>query len=139
MKIESPCKEDYKAMKQTDSGKHCNTCNSIVVDFTSYSTQQIQDYFSKSQNINTCGRYKNYQVNTPTKVESTLLNLKLFFENKTFFNPFKLSFLSIISGVLTFTTSCMGKRMPTKNERNNDLNNASYNEVKSNKTDSVHK
>lgn len=126
MKIEKRCSENFNTMAKTVGGKHCNVCETTVIDFTNYSISEIEIYFKNHHEEKICGRYKNFQVNTPTKFEFILLNLKDYIENKISIKPLKIAFLSIISGVLTFTTSCMGKRMPPANERNKDFSNSYY-------------
>lgn len=126
MKIENPCSENYNSMQSTYNGRRCKACETTVIDFTHRSVSEIEDYLLNHTNEKICGRYKNYQVNTPTKTEVFLISIKEFIERKVSFKPMKLALLSVISGLLTFTTSCMGKRVPSVSERNKEYNDSYY-------------
>lgn len=57
----TPCSEKWETFRQTKSGAFCSSCSKEVIDFTSLTDQQIIDFF-KSQNNNTCGRFRPEQL-----------------------------------------------------------------------------
>lgn len=60
--IPEPCHENWNHMSPTDKGRHCNSCDKVVVDFSTMSDTQIVDYF-KAVNTKTCGRFRSDQLN----------------------------------------------------------------------------
>ncbi|MGZ3900022.1 MAG: hypothetical protein ACXVNQ_06640 [Bacteroidia bacterium] len=107
MKIESPCRENFGKMSLRSEGRYCSACEKIVIDFTRMGSPEIIDYLQKTKNV--CGRVKNYQVNKPGKTISLLLKIKSQTPTRVSFTPLRAAILALLSGLLTFTTSCMGK------------------------------
>lgn len=62
--IPEPCHENWDAMTPQDKGRHCQSCNKIVVDFSVMTDRQVLDYFKNAQG-NTCGRFHNDQLQRP--------------------------------------------------------------------------
>jgi hypothetical protein len=62
--IPEPCRENWDAMTTADKGRHCNSCNKIVVDFSIMSDRQVLDYF-KDATGKTCGRFHDDQLQRP--------------------------------------------------------------------------
>lgn len=60
--ISQPCHEDWNAMTPAQQGRHCASCNKVVMDFTAMSDAQIIVYFQSAKG-NTCGRFYNNQLN----------------------------------------------------------------------------
>ncbi len=125
MKIENPCSEKYSNMQKTSNGRHCKMCQTNVVDFTKYNVTEIETYFKENGGQKVCGRYKNYQINTPTKFETFVLNLKSYIDLKIKFTPIKIAMLALVSSLLSLTSCFMGKRMEPNHERlqNQEVNN----------------
>lgn len=59
--IPQPCHEDWNAMTPAQQGRHCASCNKLVMDFTAMSDAQIIAYFQSAKG-NTCGRFYNNQL-----------------------------------------------------------------------------
>ncbi len=116
MKIKNLCHEDYNAMQKTTTGKHCTSCSQNVTDFTDYSEKEIQAYFLQHKNEIICGRYKNFQINTPTPFEKIILKLKSLIELNIKLTPIKLALLALISSLMSLTSCFMGKRMDGSND-----------------------
>jgi len=57
------CNEDWNKMTQMEKGRHCDSCNKIVVDFSPLTDSQIVNYLL--QNKNTCGKFN------PTQLDRT--------------------------------------------------------------------
>jgi hypothetical protein len=62
--IPEPCRENWDAMTTADKGRHCNSCNKIVVDFSVMSDRQVLEYF-KTTTGKTCGRFHDDQLQRP--------------------------------------------------------------------------
>lgn len=61
LQIKEPCKADWQNMTPLAGGRHCAQCNKVVKDFTQMSDTQVYDFVS--QNRDTCGRFKQQQLN----------------------------------------------------------------------------
>ena len=80
LRIPVPCHEGWNNMTPVQDGKFCNSCQKLVVDFTSMSDQEIIRYF---QNVkgNTCGRFRDEQLNRDFETPRKKLNwYKYFFQ-----------------------------------------------------------
>ncbi len=62
--IPEPCHENWDAMTPQDKGRHCQSCNKIVVDFSVMTDRQVLDYLKNAKG-NTCGRFYNDQLQRP--------------------------------------------------------------------------
>jgi hypothetical protein len=62
--IPEPCHENWDAMTPQDKGRHCQSCNKIVVDFSVMSDRQVLEYF-KTTTGKTCGRFHDDQLQRP--------------------------------------------------------------------------
>jgi hypothetical protein len=60
--IPIPCNEDWNKMTPKENGKHCDSCNKIVVDFTTMPTQDILLYFVNNKSQKTCGHFYKDQI-----------------------------------------------------------------------------
>lgn len=106
MKIEKPCAENFSGMTKNNSGRHCSSCNKTVVDFTKMSTTEIQNHLNSSTE-EVCGRFKCLQLEQRNGLEKLIFNLR---ERVSGFDirPVRVAFLTLLSGVTAFTSSCMG-------------------------------
>lgn len=62
--IPEPCHENWDGMTPQDKGRHCQSCNKIVVDFSTMTDQQVLNYF-KTTTGSTCGRFHTEQLQRP--------------------------------------------------------------------------
>lgn len=60
--IPSPCNENWDTMLPEEKGRFCQLCTKTVIDFTDYSEEEINAYFSKNKESKTCGRFKKEQL-----------------------------------------------------------------------------
>ncbi|MES2382713.1 MAG: hypothetical protein V4538_16810 [Bacteroidota bacterium] len=60
--IPEPCHENWGVMTPNEQGRFCQSCQKTVVDFTNWSTADIQNYFAKHYGQKVCGRFKNEQL-----------------------------------------------------------------------------
>ncbi len=69
IQIPNPCSQEWKEMTPRSGGRHCESCNTVVTDFTKMSDSRI--YYHLSQpNGSTCGRLKLDQLNRVLQPES---------------------------------------------------------------------
>lgn len=61
LSIPTPCHEDWDKMTPTEKGRHCQSCEKEVVDFSLLSDQQILDLFAKNKK-GLCGRFRSDQL-----------------------------------------------------------------------------
>jgi hypothetical protein len=62
--IPEPCHENWSAMTPNEKGRFCGSCQKTVVDFTNFTTYDIQNYFAKHYGQKVCGRFNNEQLYT---------------------------------------------------------------------------
>lgn len=56
------CNQDFNSMTTSEGGRHCTSCDKLVVDFTAFSNQEILQYFENYQSNKTCGRFSAEQL-----------------------------------------------------------------------------
>lgn len=62
--IPEPCHEDWAQMSSEGKGRYCDSCEKVVVDFTNFSRQEIEDHLRKASS-QTCGRFQKTQLSNP--------------------------------------------------------------------------
>jgi hypothetical protein len=64
--IPNPCHENWDQMSPTQNGKHCQSCAKNVIDFTSFTQEEIEQFLKNHPQA--CGRFYKHQIsrNTPT-------------------------------------------------------------------------
>jgi hypothetical protein len=96
--IPTPCHEKWNEMSPSEQGAFCNVCSKTVVDFTSLSDEQVQNYFLKQREQRTCGRFRNDQLSDKEDPLKKLLSDAV---------PFWKKFLAIVLVVFgSFLTGC---------------------------------
>jgi hypothetical protein len=60
--LPEPCNEDWNKMTPAAQGKFCGSCEKIVVDFSTYSDQELINFFVH-RNQKACGRFNGTQLN----------------------------------------------------------------------------
>ena len=76
VKIPKPCSADWNLMKPNQIGKHCDSCNKTVVDFTKMTDTEIKSYFLYNTNKKTCGHFYKGQLElNKNKIQSYFYNL----------------------------------------------------------------
>ncbi len=63
--IPSPCHEKWDQFTPTQKGRFCGACQKEVIDFTTWSEEQIKNYFNTLP-ASTCGRFAPHQLTTYT-------------------------------------------------------------------------
>lgn len=60
--IPKPCQENWSEMTKKEQGRFCQSCQTVVVDFTAMSDAELFHYFSNHKG-NTCGRISKEKLN----------------------------------------------------------------------------
>jgi hypothetical protein len=60
--VTKPCQEAWGSMTHTDNGRHCKSCDKLVIDFSILSDDEISSFFSKNINNPVCGRFHKNQI-----------------------------------------------------------------------------
>lgn len=64
LQIPKPCNQDWNQMKPNAEGRHCASCNNVVVDFTNWRDDEVLQYFSTLK-TSVCGRLRDDQMHKP--------------------------------------------------------------------------
>jgi hypothetical protein len=64
--VTKPCQEAWSSMTKTDNGRHCKSCDKLVIDFSILSDDEIRDFFFKNSNNPVCGRFHKNQIDRIT-------------------------------------------------------------------------
>ena len=69
--VPQPCSEDWNKMTPHEQGRFCDSCQKCVVDFTKYSDEQLLNFFTQKNAKNTCGRFREDQLDRKIFVPPT--------------------------------------------------------------------
>jgi hypothetical protein len=61
--VSNPCQQKWDELLKTKKGGFCQSCQTDVIDFTTWSAHDIQSYFKKA-NHSVCGRFLQNQLTT---------------------------------------------------------------------------
>ena len=64
IQIQTPCSEDWNAMKPNEKGAFCQSCAKNVLDLTRMSTTKIHAVLQQHQNQSICTRIQNTQLDS---------------------------------------------------------------------------
>ena len=103
--IPRPCSFgwDNMALTENQKGRHCSSCNKIVVDFTKMTTDQLIDFLEKNKGTKVCGHFKTIDTTTPTWFQKPILNLYNHINNNYRLGVVKTLGLFAVSAMLTMT------------------------------------
>jgi hypothetical protein len=90
--VPKPCQEDWHEFKPTEKGGFCNACQKEVIDFTSWSDEEIKEFFRNT--AFTCGKFKPTQLKKYNDPNSSPFGWRL---------AAMLTFLSLWFGKLALT------------------------------------
>lgn len=65
--IPEPCTQNWNDMTPNSKGRHCDSCQKTVVDFSNYTDKELVEFFKKTQG-EVCGRISSYQFNRPMPI-----------------------------------------------------------------------
>jgi hypothetical protein len=63
--IPNPCTENWNSMTKTEQGRHCASCNKVVVDFSKMSDHEIYETLLQYKGKKVCGNFYVDQVHRP--------------------------------------------------------------------------
>lgn len=66
--IPKPCIEDWDKMTQTEKGKHCLSCNKVVIDFSKMNDTEIIEVLKLNKGKKVCGNFYYSQIERPIYV-----------------------------------------------------------------------
>jgi len=115
--IESPCDANWNKMPKNNTGRHCATCQTTVVDFSKMALEDIHLYFKNNSHQKICGKY--HKRHTP--VSNKWFHLLNKIEIKFAATKFKKLALALIY-ILLFFTGCKTKHNQTVGTRRFVLN-----------------
>ncbi len=65
LQIPQPCPEAWGAMTPTATGRHCASCEKVVVDFTRMTDGEVVAWLAKEGDKPGCGNFRPDQLNRP--------------------------------------------------------------------------
>src|SRR6218665_539984 len=60
--VEDPCHEDWDKMSPTEQGRFCNSCQKVVIDFSSLSDTAVLQLLEKNKGVEMCGQFHPQQL-----------------------------------------------------------------------------
>jgi len=63
LNIPNPCFEDWDNMTPHEQGRHCNSCNKTIIDFSLYTDKELAAFLKHTPHG--CGRFDQHQLNRP--------------------------------------------------------------------------
>jgi hypothetical protein len=104
--IPKPCHENWNQMTPSEQGRHCASCNTIVIDFSLMSAQEIQKFFKEQKGSKTCGYFKSSQLDEKLSGwHKSLLSLYQRIENR-FSIPILKTCSLVFLGLLMSLSGC---------------------------------
>jgi hypothetical protein len=73
LSIPKPCREKWETFTPSSLGGFCDSCNTVVVDFTKMSDKEISGFF-ENKPVDTCGRFRPSQLKTCGNWQSLKIN-----------------------------------------------------------------
>jgi hypothetical protein len=62
IQVPQPCHASWDKMTPQQDGRHCKSCDKVVVDFSQMNDDEIKDWFSKKEGKKVCGHFRVDQV-----------------------------------------------------------------------------
>ncbi|MFL5765575.1 MAG: hypothetical protein ACJ77K_16640 [Bacteroidia bacterium] len=100
IEIARPCRAGWENMEEAESGRFCNECSKIVIDFTQMSTDEIKSYFLNHKDQKICGHFISSQVIRGNKFQRSLVNLYERSEKISYRLP-RIAAIVILSALMT--------------------------------------
>lgn len=97
IQIPEPCNKSWSDMKPDGSGRFCMSCSKTVLDFSTYSDEQLIGFFTTRKSGEVCGRFSNQQLYRPITTS----------------RPFRKWLRALASFILPFLISCRAESQRT--------------------------
>ncbi len=65
IRVPEPCHERWEDMQPVTGGAFCQACTKVVYDFTSFSDEELLNFFREKRNEHPCGRFLTSQLQRP--------------------------------------------------------------------------
>ena len=75
VEIKKPCHENWDAMKLNEKGRFCTSCQTIVIDFTTKTPEEISIFLKQNSNQSICGNYNSWNVKSNNKLDNLIWRL----------------------------------------------------------------
>jgi len=62
IKVPQPCHASWSKMQEADKGRHCKSCSTIVIDFTTMNDAELKTWFKDNKGESFCGHFKSEQL-----------------------------------------------------------------------------
>jgi hypothetical protein len=62
LQVQEPCMQSWSSMTPDVQGRFCGACSHAVIDFSTYTDQQLIEFFAKSSTGRVCGRFRSGQL-----------------------------------------------------------------------------
>ncbi len=62
IQVPQPCHASWDKMSPQPDGRHCKSCDKVVVDFSRMNDEEIKDWFRKKEGEKVCGHFRVDQV-----------------------------------------------------------------------------
>jgi hypothetical protein len=94
VEIKKPCHEILDARRPGEKDRFCSSCQTVVIDFTTKTPEEIRSYFLTHKHEVICGNFKSEDVKTDSTADRLM----------TFLHSRKMKFLAlVIFGILVIT------------------------------------
>ncbi|WP_028979329.1 hypothetical protein [Sporocytophaga myxococcoides] len=123
--IPKPCYEDWNKMTPKEQGKHCNSCNKVVVDFTNAKEEEILNYIRQNSGKRVCGYFKSDQVVKNQSYLERSLNSILVFIDTRFSTRILKNSLNFIIGILLVMMGCQNRTTGEVELQKNEIKDSS--------------
>lgn len=100
VEIKKPCHETLEAKKPGEKGNYCKSCQTLVIDFTGMTPEEIAAYFSDGKNQSVCGTYNR----TDVKTDDAFYNFISLLHAK------KMKFLALLIVGILVLTGCKSRK-----------------------------
>jgi hypothetical protein len=64
IRVQEPCMQSWSEMLPENNGRFCGACTQTVIDFSTYTDEQLLAFFSTNNTDRVCGRFRDTQVGT---------------------------------------------------------------------------
>lgn len=92
------CGENFDNMPVQGEGRMCGKCNTLVVDFTKMSLEEIHRWFEARKGEKICGRYQSMHTDVPTRKRDKLfLHWYNHVASRRIWRPLRLSVLFFLT------------------------------------------
>jgi hypothetical protein len=100
LSIPKPCKVGWDNMHPNSTGRHCDSCDKTVIDFSKFTDRELASYF-KNLKGGVCGHMTSFQLNRVIAVQE---NTNRSFLHKIFYGTALASWLGFSASVVAQST-----------------------------------